>query len=83
MKAWSTCRPPVRVIHAEKHGDLLRWLRGYSEATPGVSVLDNANLARRALLDGDFGAVLAELSKGLDTPEHAAFAARLKADRGE
>lgn len=40
-------------------------------------------LARRALLDGDFGAVLAELSKGLDTAEHAAFAAQLKAARGE
>ncbi len=37
-------------------------------------------LARRALLDGDFAAVLAELGKGLKTAEHAAFVARLNAD---
>lgn len=179
---------PVRVAHAEKHGDLLSWLRRYREATPGVSVLDNATvrldldnepqpdallrieaeeigrsrvdaegylagppelvaevaassaaydlheklhayrrngvleylvwrvydreldwfaltegeyrplapdaagilrsrtfpglrLARRALLDGDFAAVLAELGKGLETAEHAAFVARLNAAR--
>ena len=38
-------------------------------------------LARRALLDGDFAAVLAELGKGRKTAEHAAFVARLNADR--
>ncbi len=35
---------PVRVTHAEKHGDLLSWLRFYGASTPGVSVLDNATV---------------------------------------
>ncbi len=35
---------PVRATHAEKHGDLLAWLRVYSASTPGVSVLDNATV---------------------------------------
>ena len=35
---------PVRATHAEKHGDLLAWLRVYSATTPGVSVLDNATV---------------------------------------
>ena len=35
---------PVRVAHAEKHADLLAWLRFYSASTPGVSVLDNASV---------------------------------------
>ena len=176
---------PVRATHAEKHGDLLTWLRVYSASTPGVSVLDNATvrldldnepqpdvlmriesaaigqsrvdaddyvtgapelvvevvassaaydlhdklhvyrrngvleylvwrvydgefdwfvleddtyqplapdaggifrsrafpglrLASNALLVGDFAGVLADLSKGLDTPEHAAFIAKLR-----
>ena len=178
---------PVRAIHAQKHGDLLSWLRVYGASTPGVVILDNATvrldlgnepqpdallriesetigrsrvdadgyvagppelvaevaassaaydlhdklhayrrngvleylvwrvydrefdwfvltageyrplapdaagilrsrtfpglrLARRALLDGDFAAVLAELGKGLETAEHAAFVSRLNAD---
>ena len=45
----------------------------HSRTFPGL------RLARRALLDGDFAAVLAELNRGLDTAEHAAFTARLKA----
>ena len=45
----------------------------HSRTFPGL------RLARRALLDGDFTAVLAEQGKGLDTAEHAAFTARLKA----
>ena len=47
----------------------------HSRTFPGL------RLARRALLDGDFTAVLAELNRGLDTAEHAAFTARLKAPR--
>ena len=35
---------PVRATHAEKHGDLLAWLRVYSASTAGVSVLDNATV---------------------------------------
>ena len=35
---------PVRATHAEKHGDLLAWLRVYSASTPGVAVLDNATV---------------------------------------
>ena len=35
---------PVRVTHAEKHGDLLSWLRFYGASTPGVSVLDNVTV---------------------------------------
>ena len=46
----------------------------HSRTFPGL------RLARRALLDGDFAAVLAEQGKGLDTPEHTAFTAKLKAD---
>lgn len=180
---------PVRATHAEKHGDLLAWLRVYSASTPGVAVLDNATvrldldnepqpdvlmriesaatgqsrvdtddyvtgapelvaevvassaaydlhdklhvyrrngvleylvwrvydndldwfvlendtyqplaadgdgilrsrtfpglqLAAAALLGGDFASVLAELSRGLHTPEHAAFAATLSEQPG-
>ena len=47
----------------------------HSRTFPGL------RLARRALLDGDFTAVLAELNRGLDTAEHAAFTAKLKAPR--
>ena len=178
---------PVRATHAEKHGDLLAWLRVYSASTPGVSVLDNATvrldrdnepqpdvlmriespaigqsqldgddyvtgapelvvevaassaaydlhdklhayrrngvleylvwrvydrtfdwfvltddeytplapaadgilhsrtfpglrMAVNSLLDGDFATVLSELKKGIETPEHAAFVAKLRAD---
>ena len=35
---------PVRATHAEKHGDLLAWLRVYGASTPGVAVLDNATV---------------------------------------
>ena len=35
---------PVRATHAEKHGDLLAWLRVYSASTAGVTVLDNATV---------------------------------------
>ena len=35
---------PVRAVHAERHADLLSWLRLYSASTPGVSVLDNASV---------------------------------------
>ena len=35
---------PVRATHAEKHSDLLAWLRVYGASTPGVSVLDNATV---------------------------------------
>ena len=35
---------PVRATHAQKHGDLLAWLRVYSASTPGVAVLDNATV---------------------------------------
>ena len=178
---------PVRATHAEKHGDLLAWLRVYSASTAGVSVLDNATvrldrdnepqpdvlmriesaaigqsqldgddyvtgapelvvevvassaaydlhdklhayrrngvleylvwrvydrtidwfvltddeyrplspaadgilhsrtfpglrMAVNSLLDGDFATVLSELNRGIDTPEHAAFVAKLRAD---
>ena len=178
---------PVRATHAEKHGDLLAWLRVYSASTAGVSVLDNATvrldrdnepqpdvlmriesaaigqsqldgddyvtgapelvvevvassaaydlhdklhayrrngvleylvwrvydrtidwfvltddeyrplspaadgilhsrtfpglrMAVNSLLDGDFVTVLSELNRGIDTPEHAAFVAKLRAD---
>ena len=43
-----------------------------SRAFPGL------RLAADALLGGDFVGLLAELSKGLDTPEHAAFIAKLR-----
>ena len=178
---------PVRATHAEKHSDLLAWLRVYGASTPGVSVLDNATvrldldnepqpdvlmriesaaigqshvdaddyvtgapelvvevvassaaydlhdklhvyrrngvleylvwrvydreldwfvlisdeyqrlaadaagilhsrtfpglrMAATALLDGDFATVLSELSKGINTPEHAGFVAKLRTE---
>ena len=178
---------PVRATHAEKHSDLLAWLRVYGASTPGVSVLDNATvrldldnepqpdvlmriesaaigqshvdaddyvtgapelvvevvassaaydlhdklhvyrrngvleylvwrvydreldwfvlisdeyqrlaadaagilhsrtfpglrMASTALLDGDFATVLSELSKGINTPEHAGFVAKLRTE---
>jgi Uma2 family endonuclease len=42
-----------------------------SQVFPGL------HLAVEALLDGDLASVLAELQKGLETPEHAAFVRRL------
>ena len=37
-------------------------------------------LASNALLAGDFAGVLSDLSNGLDTPEHAAFVAKLRSE---
>lgn len=44
----------------------------HSRTFPGL------RLARRALLDGDFTAVIAESGKGFAAAEHAAFVARLQ-----
>ena len=44
----------------------------HSRTFPGLC------MASHALLDGDFATVLSELGKGLHTPEHAAFVAKLR-----
>ena len=44
----------------------------HSRTFPGL------RLAAKSLLDGDFATVLSALNEGIDTPEHAAFAARLR-----
>jgi Uma2 family endonuclease len=55
----------------------------YVPLTPEVTgvicsqVFPGLRLAAEALLDGDLAGVLAELQKGLATPEHAAFVERL------
>ena len=43
------------------------------------TVFPGLRLANDALLAGDAGTVLAELRRGLDTDEHAAFVKRLQA----
>lgn len=44
----------------------------HSRTFPGL------RLAVKSLLDGDFATVLSALNEGIDTPEHAAFDARLR-----
>ena len=44
----------------------------HSRTFPGLRMAPNS------LLDGDFATVLTELNKGIHTPEHAAFVAKLR-----
>jgi len=59
-------RRRVRAVGADAGGTL------HSRTFPGL------RLAAKSLLDGDFATVLSALSEGIDTPEHAAFAAKLR-----
>jgi hypothetical protein len=78
---------PVRCEHHdEPHLSLGGWLLTYRARTPGVRGADNASvrwLDPAALLRDDLARLLDVLQRGLDSPEHAEFAARLRQARAE
>ena len=83
---------PVRQRHhSAPHSSLVGWLFLYRARTPGVELGDNLRstafpglwLDPTALMSDDFETLLNVLQRGVDSPQHAEFAAQLRQARTE